>query len=132
MHTDDQLLVRVHATSIHADVWHMMRGLPYVMRFMGAGVRRPKDVVPGTDLSGVVERVGKGASNRAMKCSDRPSSPTSGATGAFAEHAAVPESRFERKPAALTFEQAAAVPRRDRSPCRAFATRGGSRRDPRY
>jgi transcription antitermination factor NusG len=47
MHTDDQLLVRVHATSIDADVWHMMRGLPYVMRFMGAGVRRPKDVVPG-------------------------------------------------------------------------------------
>jgi NADPH:quinone reductase-like Zn-dependent oxidoreductase len=48
---DDQLLVRVHATSIHADVWHMMRGVPYVLRFMGAGVRRPKDVVPGTDLS---------------------------------------------------------------------------------
>jgi NADPH:quinone reductase-like Zn-dependent oxidoreductase len=60
MHMYDQQLVRVHATSIHADVWHMMRGLPYVMRFMGAGLRGPKDVVPGTDLSGVVERVGKG------------------------------------------------------------------------
>jgi NADPH:quinone reductase-like Zn-dependent oxidoreductase len=110
---DDQLLVRVHATSIHADVWHMMRGVPYVLRFMGAGVRRPKDVVPGTDLSGVVERVGKDVTRF------RPGDEVFGQSlvanlwrhgGAFAGYAAVPESRFERKPAALTFEQAAAVP----------------------
>jgi NADPH:quinone reductase-like Zn-dependent oxidoreductase len=110
---DDQLLVRVHATSIHADVWHMMRGVPYVLRFMGAGVRRPKDVVPGTDLSGVVERVGKGVTRF------RPGDEVFGQSlvanlwrhgGGFAEFAAVPESRFEPKPAALTFEQAAAVP----------------------
>ena len=110
---DDQLLVRVRATSIHADVWHMMRGVPYVLRFMGAGVRRPKDVVPGTDLSGVVERVGKDVTRF------RPGDEVFGQTlvanlwrhgGAFAEYAVVPESRFERKPAALTFEQAAAVP----------------------
>jgi NADPH:quinone reductase-like Zn-dependent oxidoreductase len=110
---DDQLLVRVHATSIHADVWHMMRGVPYVLRFMGAGVRRPKDVVPGTDLSGIVERVGKDVTRF------QPGDEVFGQSlvanlwrhgGAFAEYAAVPESRFERKPAALTFEQAAAVP----------------------
>jgi NADPH:quinone reductase-like Zn-dependent oxidoreductase len=110
---DDQLLVRVRATSIHADVWHMMRGVPYVLRFMGAGVRRPKDVVPGTDLSGVVERVGKDVTRF------QPGDEVFGQSlvanlwrhgGAFAEYAAVPESRFERKPAALTFEQAAAVP----------------------
>ena len=110
---DDQLLVRVRATSIHADVWHMMRGVPYVLRFMGAGVRRPKDVVPGTDLSGVVEQVGKDVTRF------QPGDEVFGQSlvanlwrhgGAFAEFAAVPESRFERKPAALTFEQAAAVP----------------------
>jgi NADPH:quinone reductase-like Zn-dependent oxidoreductase len=111
--SNDQLLVRVHAASIHADVWHVMRGVPYVLRIMGAGLRAPKDLVPGTDLSGVVERVGKDVTRF------RPGDEVFGQSlvanlwrhgGAFAEYAAVPEARFERKPAALTFEQAAAVP----------------------
>ena len=110
---DDQLLVRVHAASIHADVWHVMRGVPYVLRIMGAGVRAPRDLVPGTDLSGVVEQVGKNVTRF------RPGDEVFGQSlvanlwrhgGAFAEYAAVSESRFERKPAALTFGQAAAVP----------------------
>jgi hypothetical protein len=42
------VLVRVHASSVHADVWHAMRGVPLVLRFMGSGVRRPKHRVPGT------------------------------------------------------------------------------------
>jgi len=54
---EDQLLVRVRAASVHADVWHVMRGVPYVLRIMGAGVRRPKNLVPGTDLAGHVESV---------------------------------------------------------------------------
>jgi NADPH:quinone reductase-like Zn-dependent oxidoreductase len=52
---DDEMLVRVRAGSIHADVWHVMRGVPFVLRFMGAGVRRPKNLVPGTDPAGQVE-----------------------------------------------------------------------------
>ncbi len=56
---DDQLLVRVRAASVHADVWHVMRGVPYVLRIMGAGFRRPKNLVPGTDLAGRVESVGR-------------------------------------------------------------------------
>ena len=55
---DDQMFVRVRAASVHADVWHVMRGVPYVLRIMGAGLRAPKDLVPGTDLAGVVESVG--------------------------------------------------------------------------
>ena len=39
-------------------MWHEMRGVSYVLRLMGAGVRAPKDLVPGTDLSGIVESVG--------------------------------------------------------------------------
>src|SRR6266496_2419039 len=53
---DDQMLVRVRAASVHADVWHVMRGVPYALRLMGAGVRRPKNLVPGTDLAGRVGR----------------------------------------------------------------------------
>ncbi len=55
---DHQMLVRVRAASVHADVWHVMRGVPYVLRIMGAGLRAPKDLVPGTDLAGNIESVG--------------------------------------------------------------------------
>jgi NADPH:quinone reductase-like Zn-dependent oxidoreductase len=51
---DDDVLVRVHAASVHPDVWHVVRGLPYVLRIMGGGLRRPKNPVPGTDLAGRV------------------------------------------------------------------------------
>jgi NADPH:quinone reductase-like Zn-dependent oxidoreductase len=110
---DDQMLVRVRAASVHADVWHVMRGVPYVLRIMGAGLRAPKDLVPGTDLAGVVESVGRNVTRF------RPGDEAFGQSlvanlwrhgGAFAEYAAVSEARFERKPASLTFEQAAAVP----------------------
>jgi NADPH:quinone reductase-like Zn-dependent oxidoreductase len=110
---DDQMLVRVRAASVHADVWHVMRGVPYVLRIMGAGLRAPKDLVPGTDLAGVVESVGEKVTRF------RPGDEVFGQSlvanlwrhgGAFAEYAAVPEARFEPKPAGLTFEQAAAVP----------------------
>ena len=56
---DDEVLVRVHAASVHPDVWHVVRGLPYVLRLMGAGLLRPKNGVPGTDVAGHVESVGK-------------------------------------------------------------------------
>jgi NADPH:quinone reductase-like Zn-dependent oxidoreductase len=110
---DDQMLVRVRAASVHADVWHVMRGVPYVLRIMGAGLRAPKGGVPGTDLAGVVESVGRNVTRF------RPGDEVFGLSlvanlwrhgGAFAEYAAVSEARFERKPTSLTFEQAAAVP----------------------
>jgi NADPH:quinone reductase-like Zn-dependent oxidoreductase len=110
---EDQVLVRVRAASIHADVWHVMRGQPYVLRIMGAGLGKPKDRVPGTDLAGHVESVGTNVTRF------RPGDEVFGQSlavnlwrngGAFAEYAAVSEARFERKPAGLTFEQAAAVP----------------------
>jgi NADPH:quinone reductase-like Zn-dependent oxidoreductase len=110
---DEEVLVRVHAASVHADVWHAMRGMPYVLRFMGSGVRAPKHRVPGTDLAGVVESVGTNVTRF------RPGDEVFGQSlranlwrngGAFAEYAAVPEAMLELKPAALTFEQAAAVP----------------------
>ena len=110
---DDQMLVRVHAASVHADVWHVMRGVPYVLRVMGAGLRAPKDLVPGTDPAGIVESVGRDVTRF------RPGDEVFGQSlvanlwrngGAFAEYAAVSETRFERKPSGVTFEQAAAVP----------------------
>lgn len=53
-----EVLVRVRATSVHPDVWHVVRGRPAVLRLMGAGPRRPAQPIPGTDLAGEVVAVG--------------------------------------------------------------------------
>jgi NADPH:quinone reductase-like Zn-dependent oxidoreductase len=55
----DEVLVRVHAASVHADVWHVVTGIPRVLRLMGPGLRRPKQPIPGTDMAGRVEAVGR-------------------------------------------------------------------------
>ncbi len=110
---DGEVLVRVHAASVHPDVWHVLRGLPYVLRIMGAGLLKPKNSVPGTDVAGLVESVGKDAARF------RPGDEVFGESvrghqwhngGAYAEYASVPEDALALKPANITFEQAAAVP----------------------
>src|SRR5918999_887499 len=52
------VLVRVHAAAVSPDVWHMIHGVPRILRLMGAGLRRPNGRVPGSELAGVVESVG--------------------------------------------------------------------------
>jgi NADPH:quinone reductase-like Zn-dependent oxidoreductase len=110
---DDEVLVRVRAASVHADVWHAMNGVPYVLRVMGSGLRAPKHRVPGTDLAGLVESVGTNVTR--FSSGDEVFGQSLLANlwrngGALAEYAAVPQAMVERKPAGLTFEQAAAVP----------------------
>jgi NADPH:quinone reductase-like Zn-dependent oxidoreductase len=110
--TDDEVLIRVRAASLHADVWHAVRGRPYVLRIMGSGLRRPKNPVPGTDLAGHVEAVGRNVTR--FRPGDEVFGQSVGANlwgngGTYAEYAAVREARLEQKPAGLTFEQAAAV-----------------------
>ena len=110
---DEEVLVRVRAASVHADVWHAVKGVPYVLRVMGSGLRAPKHRVPGMDLAGYVESVGRNVTRF------RPGDEVFGQTltanlwrngGAYAEYATAPETRLELKPANLTFEQAGAVP----------------------
>ena len=99
----DEVLVRVHAASIHVGDWILMTGVPYVMR-LGTGLSKPKNRVPGTDLAGTVEAVGPQVQVL------RPGDEVFGwCTGAFAEYVSAPEDQFVTKPANLTFEQAAAV-----------------------
>jgi NADPH:quinone reductase-like Zn-dependent oxidoreductase len=109
----EEVLVRVRATSVHPDIWHVLHGVPYVLRLMGAGVRRPAHRVPGIDAAGAVEAVGAAVARFA------PGDEVFGETvkghqwrngGAFAEYVAAPESALERKPSGLSFEEAAAVP----------------------
>ena len=52
-------LVRVHAAGFEPGVWHLMTGLPYLIRIMGYGLRAPRDRVRGNDFAGRIEAVGK-------------------------------------------------------------------------
>jgi NADPH:quinone reductase-like Zn-dependent oxidoreductase len=100
---DTDVLIRVEAASVHVGDWILMTGRPYVMR-MATGIRKPKVSVPGTDVSGIVEAVGKDVRRL------RPGDAVFGwCEGAFAEYAAAGEEQFVAKPASLTFEQASAV-----------------------
>src|SRR5437879_3575409 len=100
---DDEVLIRVHAASVHVGDWILMTGSPWVMR-LATGLRRPKNRVPGTDVAGTVEAVGKNVER--FRTGDE---VFGWCAGAFAEYAHANESQFVRKPANLTFEQAAAV-----------------------
>jgi NADPH:quinone reductase-like Zn-dependent oxidoreductase len=101
----DDVLVRVRAAGVHIGDWHVMVGQPYLMRVAGFGLRRPKARVRGMDLAGTVQAVGAGVTRF------RPGDDVFGTgDGAFAEYATARVASLAVKPAALTFEQAAAVP----------------------
>lgn len=102
---DDGVLVRVHASSVDRGTWHVMAGLPLAIRLAGFGVRRPRYANPGRNLAGTVEAVG--ADVRGFAPGDEVYGTS---TGTFAEYATARPARLARKPAGLSFEQAAAVP----------------------
>jgi NADPH:quinone reductase-like Zn-dependent oxidoreductase len=102
---DNDVLVGVKAASVHIGDWHVMTGLPYLLRVVGFGFRAPKARVRGMDVAGVVEAVGQKTTrfqvgNEVFGTCD----------GSFAEYASTLEDTLALKPANLTFEQAAAVP----------------------
>lgn len=99
---DDQVLVRVIATSVNALDWHVMRGRPILVRLTD-GLRRPKTTIRGVDVAGVVEAVGRDVTW--AKSGDEVFGSRG---GAFAEYVA--GRTFAAKPASLSFEQAAAIP----------------------
>ncbi|MEX0825830.1 MAG: NAD(P)-dependent alcohol dehydrogenase [Acidimicrobiia bacterium] len=102
---DDQLLVRVAATSLNRADWYAMVGRPLVGR-PSMGWRRPKSERLGTDYSGVVEEVGKNVSG--FQVDDE---VFGGRDGALAEYITPRHDRaVVRKPAGITHEQAAAIP----------------------
>jgi NADPH:quinone reductase-like Zn-dependent oxidoreductase len=102
---DKDVLVRVHAAGAGPDVWHLMTGQPYMAR-PAIGLRRPKVRVRGWDVAGTVQAVGAGVTEF------RPGDEVMGVAegGSFAESAVTRPDKLVRKPARLSFEQAAAVP----------------------
>lgn len=101
---DDEILVRNHASSANPADWHLVCGEPLAMRPALGGLRGPRRVI-GSDFAGVVEQVGSDVVGLA------PGDEVYGnAEGAFADYIAAPADRIARKPASLTFPEAAAVP----------------------
>jgi NADPH:quinone reductase-like Zn-dependent oxidoreductase len=106
---EDDVLVHVRATSVNTPDWAAVAGIPYVLR-VKSGLRGPSTPVRGTDVAGVVEAVGTNVDD--LQPGDEvfgslwDSTLTS--SGTFAEFTAVPASRLVKKPASLTFEDAAA------------------------
>ena len=102
---DDEVLVKVVAASVNPLDWHYMRGSPYLMR-LGSGLGAPDDSSMGVDFAGTVEAVG-----RNVKRFNPGDEVFGGRGGAFAEYVTIPEDRaLVRKPANITFAQAASVP----------------------
>src|SRR5213082_1379566 len=102
---DDEVLVRVRAASVNPYDWHFVEGTPYVMRAMGVGLRKPKDIRLGVDFAGTVEAVGKNVTQ--FKPGDE---VFGGRGGAFAEYVCRRATgAIALKPANVTFEQAASV-----------------------
>lgn len=103
---NNEVLVKVKSASVNPLDWHYMRGTPYIMRLMGAGIGTPTDTSVGVDFSGIVEAVGKDVTQ--FKPGDE---VFGGRGGAFAEYLIVPDDRaIVLKPDNISFEQAAAVP----------------------
>jgi NADPH:quinone reductase-like Zn-dependent oxidoreductase len=106
---DDDVLIRVRATSVNTPDWITVTGVPYILR-LRSGLRRPRTPVRGTDVAGVVEAVGTNVTD--LQPGDAVfGSSWAGALdrlGTFAELAAVPASQLIKKLATLSFEEAAA------------------------
>jgi NADPH:quinone reductase-like Zn-dependent oxidoreductase len=105
--TDNQVLIQVRAAGVHRGDWHIMTGLPYMIRLVvpTLGLRKPKVPVLGMDVAGTAEAVGKDVTQFA------PGDEVFGWTdGSFAEYAVAPADHLAAKPATLSFEEAAVVP----------------------
>ena len=100
----DEALLRVRAAGVDRGVWHLMVGLPWVVRLAGYGVRRPKQPVPGLDVAGTVVEVG--AEVDGFEVGDEVYGI---ATGAYAEYAGAKAAKLAHRPDSLAPEQAATI-----------------------
>src|SRR6266571_3954066 len=105
---DNEVLVKVHAASVNYSNLILVRGKPFVAR-LGFGLLKPKLKIPGSDIAGRVEAVGRNVKQF------RPGDEVFGdltncGRGGYAEYVCVPENVLALKPANLSFEEAAAVP----------------------
>ena len=106
---ENEVLVKIHRTSIQFADWRFVLGKPFIIRLMGSGLFRPKNKVMGSDIAGIVEEVGSEASK--FKIGDEIFGDISDyGWGGFAQYVCVPEDAICLKPNNISFEMASAVP----------------------
>jgi NADPH:quinone reductase-like Zn-dependent oxidoreductase len=103
---DDEVLVKVHAVSLNASDWEVLRGKPLYSRI--GGPFRPRHHVLGSDIAGRVEAAGRAATR--FRPGEDVFADILGQMGGFAEYASVPQSVLAPLPSGMTYEQAAALP----------------------
>jgi NADPH:quinone reductase-like Zn-dependent oxidoreductase len=102
---DNEVLIKLYAASVNPVDLHLMRGKPFFLSLMSGGLRTPKRKIPGHDIAGRVEAVGRNVTQF------KPGDEVFGACrGAFAECVCAKEDNLARKPAKSSFENAAALP----------------------
>src|SRR3954471_11473706 len=98
---DDEVLVRVHATTVCAADWRIRKADPFFIRIM-SGVTRPKIRVLGAEFSGTVESVGRRVTG--FQPGDEVFGTNGFRFGGHAEYVAAPEVQVAKKPANMPLE----------------------------
>jgi NADPH:quinone reductase-like Zn-dependent oxidoreductase len=103
---DDELLIKIHATSVNRSDWECLIGKPLYARF--GGLLRPGRRILGSDIAGRVEAVGK--DNKNFQAGDKVFGDILEHMGGFAEYVCVRGNAMALKPAAMSFEEASTLP----------------------
>ncbi|MEM1255574.1 MAG: NAD(P)-dependent alcohol dehydrogenase [Cyanobacteria bacterium P01_H01_bin.21] len=106
---DNEVLIRVYASSVNASDWHLMRGKPFLIRLMFGGITKPTIKTLGADVAGCVEAIGKNV-KRFQPGDEVFGDISECGFGAFADYVCAPEDTVMLKPNAVSFKEAAAVP----------------------
>jgi len=105
---ENEVLIKIHATTVNDYDWCLMRGKPYIYRLM-FGITKPKYPVPGMELAGVIEGVGENAN--LFSVGDAVYGDISDyGFGTFAEYICVNEKALTLKPSEMSFEEATSIP----------------------
>jgi len=110
---DDEVLIEVHAASLNAYDWRLLRGKPFPIRVPGGGLLKPKNEIPGADVAGRVEAVGRSVTQFSAGDDVFGDISHSGGfpnAGSCAEYVCAGEEALASKPAGTAFAEAAAVP----------------------
>ncbi|MHC6204123.1 NAD(P)-dependent alcohol dehydrogenase [Breznakiellaceae bacterium SP9] len=107
---DDEVLVKIHTSSINSYDWRIMRGNPFLVRLREGLFKPKKNKILGTDIAGIVEAVGKSIKNFSIGDKVYGCMADSSGDGGFAEYKCAKESVLAPVPSGITLEQAASVP----------------------
>lgn len=105
---EDEVLIKIKATAVNDYDWSLVRGKPRLYRLI-FGIFKPKHRIAGMEVSGTVEETGTNVKN--LKVGDAVLGDTSEyGFGTFAEYICINQNAVIKKPEAISFEEAAAIP----------------------